>query len=833
MWRRLFLPVAVVVAAGVARAQESAAPAASPAPSGAVQAAFGKLPLYFVENRGLYPEEVKYYVRGADKTLFFAPDGITFRLKGEDGAWAVKLEFVGSNADVAPRGEARQQAVFSYFKRPKKDWKTGLRTFAKVVYPDLWPGIDLVYSGTVSQLKYEFVVAPGADPAQIRLRYRGADSVGITEGGMLRVTTPAGSFEDAAPVAWQEVGGERVPVEMAYWLDPDAASDAAEFGFRLDDYDPAQPLVLDPAVLLYCGYLGGSGTEYPASIAVDADGNAYVTGYTGSTEQTFPVTVGPDLTWSADYDAFVAKVNAAGTALLYCGYLGGSGMDAGYRIAVDGAGNAYVTGFTGSTAQTFPVTVGPDLTHNGGSDAFVAKVNAAGTALLYCGYVGGSGGEYGSSIAVDAAGNAYLAGYTTSTEQTFPVAVGPDLTYNGSTFGDTFVAKVNAAGTALLYCGYVGGSSTDYGSGIAVDGAGNAYVTGYTVSTAQTFPVTVGPDLTYNGGSHDAFVAKVNAAGTTLLYCGYLGGNGDECGLGIAVDTAGNAYVTGYTGSTAQTFPVAVGPDLTFNGGLDAFVAKVNAAGTALLYCGYLGGSGDDYGCGIAVDAAGNAYLAGYTDSTAQTFPVAVGPDLTYNGVCDAFMTKVNAAGTALEYCGYLGGSGADWGHGIAVDAAGNAYLTGDTLSTEQTFPVTVGPDLTHNGGYDAFVAKIASTLLVGRGAPRPGGQVNLSLASSGDAGLVYQLASSLGNGPIAIDTRRIELSPDPLLFLTILGALPGVFPNCAGVLDAQGQAQAAIHIPNVPSVKGIRIYTAFVTLRATAPSGVANISNTFLFTIQ
>ncbi|MBN2492240.1 MAG: SBBP repeat-containing protein [Planctomycetes bacterium] len=833
MRRRFFLVAAVLVAAGVALAQEDAAAAVPAAPGAAVQAAFGKLPLYFVENRGLYPEAVRYYVPGADKTLFFAPDGIAFRLTHGDEAWAVKLDFVGANPDVVPQGEARQQAVFSYFKGPKKNWKAGLPTFSKVVYRDLWPGIDLAYSSTGNRLKYEFVVGPGADAAQIRLRYRGADSVVITEGGTLRVSTPAGSFEDAAPVAWQEIDGRRVPVAMAYRLDPDTAGDSVEFGFALGAYDPAHPLVLDPAVLVSCGYLGGSGTDQCLGIAVDSTGNAYVTGYTTSAELTFPVVVGPNLTHNGGDDAFVAKVNAAGTALLYCGYIGGSGADWGYAIAVDAGGNAYVTGYSASTEQTFPVVVGPDLTHNGAQDAFVAKVNAAGTALLYCGYVGGSGADQCLGIAVDAAGHAYVVGDTPSTEQTFPVLVGPDLTYNGG-YRDFFVAKVNAAGTALDYCGYLGGNSDDRGQHLAVDAAGNVYVTGYSASREQTFPVLVGPDLTYNGGANDAVVAKVNAAGTALVYCGYLGGNGNDAGRFVAVDAAGNAYVSGDTQSAESTFPVGVGPDVTYNGGWDGFVAKVNAAGTALDYCGYLGGSGEDRARSLAVDSAGNAHVTGYTTSDEQTFPVVGGPDPTHNGGRDAFVVKVNAAGTALDCCGYIGGSGDDIGVGLTMDAAGNAYIAGRSSSTESTFPVAIGPDLTHNGGDDAFVAKIAGMCsLVGGGLPTPGGQVNLSLSSSADGGLVYQLASSLGNGPIAIDARRIELSPDGLLFLTVANALPGIFPNYAGVLDKQGQAKAAIHIPNLPSLKGLRIYTAFVTLKATAPSGVASISNTFLFSIQ
>src|SRR6185369_14480266 len=272
------------------------------------------------------------------------------------------------------------------------------------------------------------------------------------------------------------------------------------------------------------------------------------------------------------------------------------------------AGNAYVTGTTESTEVDFPVTVGPDLTYNGGVfDGYVAKVNAGGTALIYCGYIGGSGFDESFSIEVDSAGNAYVTGDTASNQASFPVTVGPDLTYNDAGIFDAFVAKVNAGGTALVYCGYIGGSTIDFGTGIAVDSGGNAYVTGTTRSTEASFPVTVGPDLTSNG-SNDVFVAKVNAGGTALVYCGYIGGSDSDDAFGIAVDSTGNAYVTGIARS-GMGLPVTVAPDLTFNGNGDAFVAKVNAGGTALVYCGYIGGSDGDVGIGIAVDNAGNAYV--------------------------------------------------------------------------------------------------------------------------------------------------------------------------------------------------------------------------------
>ena len=339
-------------------------------------------------------------------------------------------------------------------------------------------------------------------------------------------------------------------------------------------------------------------------------------------------------------DAFVAKVNSSGDGLVYCGYIGGSSSDWGLGIAVDGSGNAYVTGETGSTESlNFPVKTGPDLTHNGGDDAFVAKVSASGIGLVYCGYIGGSNRDWGYGIAVDDSGSVYVTGETRSNEATFPVKFGPDLTHNGGTYGDAFVAKVSASGDSLVYCGYIGGSDNDYGYGIAVDSPGSAYVTGRTSSVEASFPVKVGPGLTSIGGD-DAFVAKVSPSGDSLVYCGYIG-PGYSSGYGIAVDGSGNAYIAGMTNCSEATFPVKAGPDLTYNGGnYDAFVAKVTPSGNNLVYLGYIGGSSTDSGYGVAVDSSGNAYVTGSTSSSEASFPVLGGPYLT--GGNDAFVAKVS-----------------------------------------------------------------------------------------------------------------------------------------------------------------------------------------------
>jgi len=259
--------------------------------------------------------------------------------KGPRQRWAVRLDFVGANPSVEPLGLDATPAVISYFKGPQARWKTGLPTYATLVYTDLWPGIDLMYSGTVNRLKYTFVVKPGADPNRIKLAYRGATAVRVTKAGQLQVATPVGGFQDDTPYAYQEVDGQREEVGASYTLQTVPAADRQVYGFRMGVYDKSKPLVLDPAVLIYAGYIGGpggSGDDQGNGIAVDSSGNAYVSGFTDSSEGTFPLTVGPDLTYNGGtFDAFVAKVNAAGTALTYAGYIGGSGSDQGVGIAVE------------------------------------------------------------------------------------------------------------------------------------------------------------------------------------------------------------------------------------------------------------------------------------------------------------------------------------------------------------------------------------------------------------------------------------------------------------------------------------------------------------------
>jgi len=691
---------------------------------------FGRMALSFIANKGQLDGQVDYYVAGKDTNVYFGRGGVTIALSrpgaagadehglidrasgaspsemgaGEARRWAVKLDFVGGNPDVRPAGEAKTGTAYSYFKGRREDWRTGIPSYSRLVYHSLWPGIDLVYSGTADRLKYEFVVRPGSDPSVIRLAYRGASAVRLNGAGELEVETPVGGFRDERPLAYQETGGKRIPVLMAFRLE-----DERTYGFGVGAYDTSLPLILDPATIVYCGFIGGSADDRGAAIAIDGSGNAYLTGSTSSYD--FPVAAGPDPTFNsstAATDAFVAKVNAAGTGLVYCGFIGGSLEDAGSGIAVGASGNAYICGWTYS--PDFPAVLGPGLTPHGDitahSDAFVAKVNAAGTGLEFCGFIGGTGDDRALAIGIESGWeNAHLTGWTESSD--FPAFGDLGLTFGG--VRDAFVVRLSPSGQSIQFSGYLGGLRSDAGTGLAVDDSGHIHVTGYTNSSPEEgFPVLYGPSLTYSG-NQDAFVAMIESSGT-IRYCGYIGGAGKDEGTAIAADGGLDAYVVGTTDS-GSGFPVKKGPDLVHHGGNDVFVAKVSWWN--IEYCGFIGGSGEDRGRAIAVDSSGWAYVAGTTDS-ASDFPVAGGPVLVHSGMADAFVATVDFRGTHLLYCGFLGGSGNDEAAGIAADEAGNVYIAGTTRSRD--FPAAVGPILVPGAGQsgesdDAFVAHIAEEM--------------------------------------------------------------------------------------------------------------------------
>ena len=678
---------------------------------------YGQLPLYFIPNEGqLEDSRIRYYVKGAGYDVFFTTKGASFVYKEEvpssieykngrfNGIGAVtkgkgfRLDFLlfGANQGVKPEAGGKMPGTVNFFRsKNPEDGHTNISVFSEVIYREVWPGIDLVFRSKQGQIKYEFVLQPGAKVETIRFTYAGADGLLLDEEGNLLIDTPFGVMLDTSPLSYFKKDQDYHHVESAFQL-IHGNNGETYITFKLGKgHDNRYPLVIDP--LIYSTYLGGSGSDQGYAIAVDNDGNAYITGYTTSTN--FPTTPGAfQLSFAGNRDAFVTKFNATGTALVYSTYLGGSDFDQGWSIAVDSAGNAYVTGITFSS--DYPIMGAYQPTNNGLANAFVTKLNATGTALVYSTYLGGEDFDQGSGITVDNAGNAYITGYTLSSN--FPTTSDAFQTSKNG-LGDAFVTKLHSSGSSLVYSTYLGGTNSDQGLSIALDSTGSAYITGVTQSA--DFPITPTAFQSTFTGFANAFVTKFNPTGSALIYSTFLGGSDNNSGAAIAVGNDGNAYVTGFTNST--DFPTTRGAyRTTYNGDSDAFVTKFNPNGTELVYSMYLGGTDADQGLGIAVDDTGNAYVTVATQS--DDFPTTTCAfDRTFNGVINAFVTKIDPTGTRLISSTYLGGKGFDQGYGIALDSAGDAYITGLTISTD--FPTNPGAfDTTFNGVQDAFVTKIS-----------------------------------------------------------------------------------------------------------------------------
>ncbi|MFH0731727.1 MAG: SBBP repeat-containing protein [Candidatus Omnitrophota bacterium] len=659
-----------------------------------------KLPLYFVPNQGQVPDsQVKFYVSSGNRLMYFTPTGICYLFSQTDPDTGVKtwvpvnLSFLDASGNAVISPELLTGALFSYFLgNDLAQYHAGLPSYYKITYTGLYPGITLSISSQQSNLKTEYVVAPGIDYCQIKLSYENITSLEIDSEGNLIIRTSVAELTELKPYVYQYIDGVKVVIDAEFEI-----LSANSYGFKLGAYNQDYALVIDPTLwLTYSTYLGGSSQDYGRAIAVDSSGCAYVTGSTQSAD--FPTSNAYQGSSGGSDDAFVTKFNSAGSALVYSTYLGGSDNDAGYGIAVDSSGCAYITGNTSST--DFPLQNAFQSSKSTGSDAFVTKFNSAGSALTYSTYLGGTGsGDYGKGIAVDTSSCAYVTGYTDSTD--FPLQSAFQGT-KGAGY-DVFVTKFNAAGSALTYSTYLGGNNNDFGRSIAVDSSGCAYVTGEARST--DFPMQSAYQGTHGGGLWDAFVTKFNAAGSTLAYSTYLGGSGGDYGYGIKVDSSGFAYVTGSTIST--NFPTQDPYQGANAGNSDAFLTKFNAAGSALVYSTYLGGAVNDYGRSIAIDPSGCAYVTGETSSSAD-FPTQDPYQGSYGGsTWDAFITKFNSGASALVYSTYLGGTAADYGTGIAVDSAYIAYVAGYTASTD--FP-TESPYQGSNGGNgynDAFVAKL------------------------------------------------------------------------------------------------------------------------------
>jgi beta propeller repeat protein len=684
---------------------------------------FRALPLAFQPNAGQAAPAMRFVTHAAGGTLSFLPTEVALTLENAPASASpgqpatpdpttVRVQFLGA-APAAVTGGAELPGKVNYLlgNDPAR-WRTNLPTYSDIRYQDLYPGITLTYAGQAGRLKGTYTVAPGADPARIRWRYTGASNVAVDAQGNLQIDVPAASahsarLTEAAAVAWQETPAGRVPVSARYTLAADGA-----IGFALGAYDRARPMIIDPT-LTYATYLGGSSADNAYSVAVDGAGAVYVAGTTSSSN--FP-TVNPYQGDQPLADAFITKIDPAGATVVYSTYLGGGGTDQGFGVAVDAAGQAYLAGATDSL--DFPTVNGALPAPLGNTDGYLAKLSSTGAALLYATFAGGSQNDYATGVAVDLAGNAYLAG-TTLSRDLLIVNGFQSLIGGGVTYGDAFMERINtndSGSLSLVYSTYLGGSDEDYvsngaagnaGHGIAADNTGNIYVTGTTRST--DFPAPNGYQ-TSNAGSADAWAARIdtNQQGAgSLLYATYLGGTGTaltEGGHDVALDSQGFVYLTG--DSASADFPTR-NPYAACPAANAPFVAKLNMGLTgaaSLVYATCFGAGGTGTAAAIAVDGAGHAYIAGSTSSTAV--PVPNGAQTSFGGRTDAFALELATGGAGLIYGTYLGGSNSENGYGLAVDGAGAAYVVGQTGSTD--FPTRNPIYPANNGGADAFVAKIS-----------------------------------------------------------------------------------------------------------------------------
>jgi hypothetical protein len=686
----------------------------------ALAESYGKLPLTFEPNRGQTDARVKFVSHGPGYTLFLTSDEAVLRLQpsGEGDRLrttekpradaVLQMKLVGANPapQIAALDELPGKSNYFIGNDPRL-WRTNVPNYAKVRYQQTYPGVDLVYYGNPQQLEYDFVVAPGGDPGVISLDLNSAQINGAASRTPLRIADNGDLIADVQsrevrfikPVVYQNIAFGLKRFIAGRWV----LKSAHEVGFQIASYDHSQPLIIDPA-LVYCTYLGGSLAQTAYSVSPDTEGNAYVTG--GTTSIDFPTVNAYQSANAGQSDVFVTKLNSTGTAFVYSTYLGGDLSDNAFGITVDSTGQAHVTGTTAS--DNFPVTAGVIQTQCGGGcptntrNAFVTVLDAAGSALVYSTYLGGTGADQANGIVLDANSNTYIAGWTTSTD--FPTTTGAfQTTYAGTS--DTFVAKINPTGTALIYSTLLGTSDDTRAFGIGLDKAGDTYIAGYTDSPG--LPTTTGVFQTALAGTQNAFVSKINPTGSGLLYSTYLGGNGSDTAWGIALGTSEDVYVSGQTTST--NFPTTTGAlrttCSTTCSSNDAFVAELNTTGTSLVYSTYLGGlNGEQEAYALAVDGHGNVFTTGRTKST--DFPTTAGAFYIVNqGEFDSFVVELNSKGSGLNYSTYFGGSMTDTGLGIAVDTSDNIYLVGRTFSSN--LPVTPGaPEPAFNGNTLAYVAK-------------------------------------------------------------------------------------------------------------------------------
>ena len=665
---------------------------------------YNQWPLTFEENKGQVHTNAQFIAQSNSCKAHLSTNEIVFFLSEQADDDGIHVQFKNANPrpQILRENELLERSNY-LIGNNKNQWIIDIPHYTKVSYKDIYPGIDLVYHSNNSQLEYDLIVFQGSKLDSISLTFQGIKPLKLDKTGDLVLENKFGRLHQHRPIAYQIINGKKSFIESKYVL-----KSKYEVGFQIAPYDPTIPLIIDPTVV-YISYIRGGFDDVVSHIAVDSDGNAYVTGRTNSLSIATGNAVQNTFKGGTS-DAFVTKFNSEGK-VVYSTYLGGSFADIGTTIAVDSSGNAYISGITSSS--DFPVFNSLQANYGGGlSDAFIAKINPTGDALIFSSFLGGARTDVGSGIAVDADNNIYLTGFTDSAD--FPLQSPLQNAIAGSS--DIFVIKLQAVGDRLLYSTYIGGTDAENSFGITIDSIGNAYVVGTTSS--MDFPTSNPLQAKYGGGTEGAFILKLSSEGNKLLFSTFIGGSSSDFGKAIAIDAERNIYITG--GTRSINFPLMNALQAAYGGdAFDAFILKINATNNALIYSTFLGGRGLDFSEAISVDFAGNAIIAGSTNSTNFPIanPIANSIQATNAGQFDAFITKLNSLGNTLVYSTYLGGRKNAGGSGIALDKNNDAYIVGNTI------PGTISLMLNQNlsiinpldviVGFDVFISKIQDPILV------------------------------------------------------------------------------------------------------------------------
>ncbi|MDG6223949.1 MAG: PKD domain-containing protein [Candidatus Thermoplasmatota archaeon] len=688
---------------------------------------------YFIRNDGQWDSPMEYVGQTSLGVMGFSPDGVFMNIveevleKDEEvhrSGHILQFTFDGGY-QVLPQGGGMLEGHMNWLIGPEEEWVTEVPLFDSVIYENVWDGIDVRYTYGEKGLKYEFVLAPFADPSDIAVRVEGQRSLKLMDGNLVIDVKEGLTVTDKDLDIWYDDGSfEKVNGRIVIL-------DGNTYTFRMDGYDPSRGLVIDP--LYYSTFLGGYGTDYGYSVDVDSKGYAYVAGYTSySSSGEFPTTTGAyqSSRASTSSDAYVTKFNYAGSELIYSTFIGGYGTDYAYGIDVDSSGNAYITGYTYySSSGIYPTTSGAyqtSFTYTSYPEIFVTKLNSAGSSLSYSTLIGGAYYDYAYDIAVDSSGNAIITGRTgysstyTPSYGEYPTTSGAYQTSRAGTNYEAFVTKFNSGGSSLLYSTFLGGWGSDYGYGVAVNSSGEFAVAGYTsYSSSGEFPTTSGAyQASRAGTSMDAFVTAFSSSGS-VIYSTFLGGWGSDYGRAIDFDADGRVVVGGYSSySSSGEFPTTSGAYQTSRSGtsMDAFVTKFSYHGSYLVFSTFLGGSGSEYvdQNSLMVGDNDNIYFAGRTVSSDFPTVNAYQGSIAYSSYYDCFLVNLTSDGSTLSYSTYFGGGYYDYAYGLAVDKYNNAYVTGYTRysSTYSTtygeFPTTSGAYQTSRAGdsYEAFLFK-------------------------------------------------------------------------------------------------------------------------------